>query len=66
MPSVRMVTAGLLDPELREAYDLPLREHRFARAMRLARAVYPRLPRAVREAPMRRYLRAFRATRSRG
>jgi len=66
MPTVRMVTAGLLGPELREAYGLPLRERRFARAVHLGRVVYPRLPRAVREAPMRRYLRAFRATRSPG
>ena len=62
MPTVRMVTAGLLGPELREAYGLPLRERRFARAVHLGRVVYPRLPRAVREAPMRRYLRAFRAS----
>ena len=61
MPMVRMVTAGLLSPGLREAYGLPFDAKRFARAVRFVRAVYPRLPRAVREAPKRRYLRAYRA-----
>jgi uncharacterized protein (DUF2236 family) len=62
MPTVRLVTAGLLPPELREAYELEFDERRFGRAVRVARAVYPRLPRWVRHAPMRRYLRAFRRT----
>ena len=61
MPTVRAFTAGLLSPELREAYGLPFNEKRFVRMLRVARAVYPRLPRALRHAPMRRYLRAFRS-----
>jgi len=60
MPTVRMLTAGLLSPELREAYDLPLDERRFDRWVRVARRVYPRLPAWIRHAPQRRYLRAFR------
>ena len=60
MPAVRLVTAGLLDEQLREAYGLPFDERKYARLVRFARAVYPRLPRAVRHAPMRRYLREFR------
>jgi len=60
MPTVRMLTAGLLSPALREAYDLPLDERRFDRWVRVARRVYPRLPAWIRHAPQRRYLRAFR------
>lgn len=60
MPTVRLVTAGLLDPGLRAAYGLELDERRYARLVRVLRAVYPRLPLAVRTAPMRRYLRSFR------
>ena len=62
MPTVRVVTAGLLSPELRAAYDLPHDERRFARLVRVTPAVYPRLPRWVRHAPKRRYLAAFRRT----
>lgn len=64
MPAVRFVTAGLLDPELREAYSLPFAERRYRRLVRFVSAVYPRLPRALREAPQRRYLRAFRRART--
>lgn len=60
MPTVRVVTAGLLSPELREAYGLPFNEKRFERLVRFARVVYPRLPKSIRQAPMRRYLKAFR------
>jgi uncharacterized protein (DUF2236 family) len=60
MPTVRVVTAGLLTPELREAYDLPLDQRRFDRLVRFTRAVYPRLPEWIRHAPLRRYLKAFR------
>lgn len=60
MPTVRLVTAGLLDPPLREAYGLDFDERRFERLLRFVRAVYPRLPRRLRRAPMRHYLRAFR------
>ncbi|MBX3100288.1 MAG: DUF2236 domain-containing protein [Salinibacterium sp.] len=61
MPTVRVITAGLLPPELRAAYGLEFNERRFQRLVRTARIVYPRLPRLIRHAPMRRYLRAFRA-----
>ena len=60
MPTVRVVTAGLLDDTLRAAYDLPFDERRYGRLVRLTRAVYPRLPLWIRHAPMRHYLRAFR------
>ncbi|MEQ1737719.1 MAG: oxygenase MpaB family protein, partial [Rhodoglobus sp.] len=60
MPTARLVTAGLLDATLRAAYDLPFNEGRFLRLMRVTRAVYPRLPRWIRHAPMRHYLREFR------
>ncbi|MEP6481167.1 MAG: oxygenase MpaB family protein [Rhodoglobus sp.] len=61
MPSVRLLTAGLLSPELRAAYALPLDDRRYSRAVRVLRAVYPRLPRAIRHWPKRHYLRRFRA-----
>jgi uncharacterized protein (DUF2236 family) len=64
MPTVRLVTAGLLSPELRSAYGLEFDERRFARLVRVTRIVYPRLPRLVRHAPMRRYLREFRRGRA--
>jgi uncharacterized protein (DUF2236 family) len=60
MPTVRIVTAGLLDPAVREAYGLLHDERRFRRLVRVARVVYPRLPAFVRHAPRRHYLRAFR------
>lgn len=61
MPTVRVVTAGLLDAPLRAAFGLEHDERRFARAVRIAQRVYPRLPRFVREAPQRHYLKRFRA-----
>ena len=61
MPMVRVLTAGLLEPQLRAAYDLPLRPRRFALIMTLVRVVYPRLPEFIRHAPKRQYLRRFRA-----
>lgn len=60
MPTVRLVTAGLLSPQLRDAYGLSLDERRFRRLVRVTRVVYPRLPRWIRHAPKRRYLSAFR------
>ena len=62
MPTVRVVTAGLLSPELREAYGLPHDAERFDRLVRRTRAIYPRLPRWLREAPKRHYLRRYRST----
>ncbi|MBH0098309.1 DUF2236 domain-containing protein [Salinibacterium sp. NSLL150] len=60
MPLVRVLTAGLLSRELREAYALPHHQKRFDRIMRVTRAVYPHLPRWVRFAAQRRYLASFR------
>lgn len=60
MPAVRLFTAGLLSPELREAYGLPSHQRRFDRLVWLIRTVYPRLPRWIRHAPQREYLRQFR------
>lgn len=60
LPTVRLMTTALLPPALRDAYGLTLDERRWSRLLRFARAVYPRLPLAVRHAPMRRYLRAYR------
>ena len=64
MPTVRLATAGLLSPDLRTAYGLEFDERRYARLVRALRAVYPQLPRFVRHAPMRRYLREFRRGRA--
>ena len=61
MPGIRVLTAGLLSPELRAAYDLRHDEGRYARMVQFVRLVYPRLPAAIRHAPMRHYLRKFRA-----
>ena len=60
MPTVRLMTTAILPPTLRDAFGLSLDERRWLRLLRFARAVYPRLPRAVRHAPLRRYLRAYR------
>ena len=60
MPTVRLLTAGLLNAKLRDAYDLPFDERRYRWLVRLTRALYPRLPRWIRCAPRRRYLSAFR------
>lgn len=64
MPAVRVVTAGLLSPELREAYGLPHDAEHFDRLVRRTRSIYPRLPRWLREAPKRHYLRRFRRART--
>ncbi|GER23815.1 hypothetical protein NCCP1664_23100 [Zafaria cholistanensis] len=61
MPLVRLVTTGLLPDQLREPFGLPWsqrRERVFHAVMWTVAAVYPRLPRALRHAPMRYYLRA--------
>jgi uncharacterized protein (DUF2236 family) len=63
MPLARLVTAGLLTPSLRVAFELPWdarRQRRYGRAMRVVAALYPRLPRSIRHWPMRHYLRTFR------
>lgn len=60
MPTVRLVTAGLLSPALREAYALPFDDRRYARLLRVTRAIYPRLPLFIRTIPKRHYLSRFR------
>ncbi len=65
MPTVRLFTAGLLTPELREAYELSFNERRYRRLVRIVRAVYPLLPPWVRHAPQQRYLSIFRKNRAR-
>ncbi|EAR25015.1 hypothetical protein A20C1_07026 [marine actinobacterium PHSC20C1] len=60
MPLVRMLTAGLLTEELREAYGLPHNQKRFNRFMLATRMIYPLLPRWVRFSAQRRYLATFR------
>ncbi|MBK4348325.1 oxygenase MpaB family protein [Lacisediminihabitans changchengi] len=59
MPLARLVTAGLLPPELRVAYELPLNEKRYARVMRWTARIYPRLPRRLRSWPRRHSLAAL-------
>jgi uncharacterized protein (DUF2236 family) len=66
MPLARLVTAGLLAPSLRVAFELPWdarRERRYARVMRVTAVLYPRLPRGIRHWPMRHYLAGFRRIR---
>ncbi|MBV2363295.1 oxygenase MpaB family protein [Streptomonospora nanhaiensis] len=55
----RFLTAGLLPEDVRRQYGLewdPARQRRFDRLVRLVRAWYPRLPRAVRTLPRDAYL----------
>ncbi|MCU1414528.1 MAG: hypothetical protein JWN80_1868 [Microbacteriaceae bacterium] len=61
MPLVRLVTAGLLPAELRDAYELPLNQKRYDRVMRGVARVYPHLPRRLRTWPRRHYLDPLRA-----
>jgi uncharacterized protein (DUF2236 family) len=54
MPLAGLITAGLMDPRLRDAFQLPwtsARRRRFDAAMWTIVAVYPRLPRTLRELP---------------
>ncbi|PJJ61868.1 oxygenase MpaB family protein [Compostimonas suwonensis] len=62
MPLARLLTAGLLPDELRDAYGLPwsaASARRFERFWRAAAVIYPRLPRRLRHALKNRYLRAL-------
>jgi len=64
MPLVRFVTVGLLPASVRALYGFQWtsrQERRFARLLRLTAAIYPRLPRALRHAPQRHYLRRLRS-----
>ncbi|ONI64198.1 hypothetical protein ALI44B_06460 [Leifsonia sp. ALI-44-B] len=67
MPLARLVTVGLLDDRLREAFGFRWsrgRQRRFDAAMRMTRAIWPRLPRVIRTAPRDLYLRRLRVSRS--
>jgi uncharacterized protein (DUF2236 family) len=59
MPLVRLATAGLLPPALRDAYRLEFAQRRYDRVMRRTAAIYPRLPRRLRTWPRRHYLSAL-------
>jgi uncharacterized protein (DUF2236 family) len=62
MPLAALVTAGLLSPELRDAFALPWssgRQRRFDAVMWLTVRLYPRLPRRLRELPKDRLLRTI-------
>ena len=67
MPLARLVTVGLLNGDLRAAFSFrwtPGRQRRFDTAMRMTRAIWPRLPRIIRTAPRDLYLRRLRVSRS--
>ena len=64
MPVARLLTIGLLEPAERALFALPFprtHQRRFERVVRLTRLIYPRLPRQLRQAPMRHYLRTGRS-----
>ncbi|WP_238579599.1 oxygenase MpaB family protein [Agreia bicolorata] len=61
MPLARLVTAGLLPASIRQAFQLPwspARRRFFGCIMAITRAVYPRLPRALRHLPRDQALRS--------
>ncbi|WP_411721213.1 oxygenase MpaB family protein [Mycetocola sp.] len=63
LPAVRLVTAALLPPRLREAFGFrwTLRQQRrFDRMLRVVRVVWPAVPRGIRHLPVRYYLRRIR------
>ena len=63
MPLVRLVTAGLLTPQLRLAFVLPWsakHQRRFDRVFAVAGFIYPRLPLRLRQLPKNRYLTTLR------
>jgi uncharacterized protein (DUF2236 family) len=62
-PLNRLVTTGLLPPRLREEYGLTWdakQQRRFNAFIRTTRAIYPHLPRKLRDAPRDKYLRDMR------
>jgi uncharacterized protein (DUF2236 family) len=64
MPLGRLMTIGLLSPELRSSFGLPWprrAQRTFDRWMRFTAAVYPRLPRRVRHRLRDHYLARLRA-----
>lgn len=62
-PTIRLVTAGLLDARVRDAYGLDFDAERFDRLVARTRAVYPRLPAGIRRWPARYYLKRYRRRR---
>lgn len=65
MPVGRLLTAGLLPPDVRDAFELPWSardQKRFDRLMRFSAVVYPTLPRTIRHWPKNHYLKALRAS----
>lgn len=63
LPLNRLLTAAWLPPRLRDAFGIEWddgRRRHYERLMTVARAVYPRLPIALREAPKRYYLHDMR------
>ncbi|MCU1438898.1 MAG: hypothetical protein JWP66_1985 [Naasia sp.] len=64
LPLARILTAGLLPPDIRDGYRVhwPVsRQRRYERLLRAVLAVYRLLPRAVRTLPSRLVLRRFRS-----
>lgn len=69
MPVARLLTAGLLTPDLRAGFGLrygPVHDGAFRALLRALALVYPRLPRRLRHAPLHYYLRRLDAFSSPG
>lgn len=65
MPLGRLLTVGLLPPEVRALFDLPwsdASQRRFDRTIRVIATVYPALPRRLRHWPKEHFLRSLRAS----
>lgn len=65
MPAARLLTAGLLTPELRAGFGLrygPVHDGVFRALLRTAALVYPLLPEWLRHAPLHFYLRRLDAS----
>jgi uncharacterized protein (DUF2236 family) len=65
MPIARLVTAGLLSPELRTAYGFhwtARQQRRFDRVITVTRVVWPKMPRGIRFSLCSWYLRKLRAS----
>lgn len=63
LPAIRLATAGLLPPRLRRPFGFvwtPKQRRRFDRMVRVARVVWPRVPRGIRHLPVRYYLGRLR------
>ncbi|MBG6239085.1 uncharacterized protein (DUF2236 family) [Mycetocola sp. CAN_C7] len=64
LPTVRLVTAGLLPQRLREPFGFrwtQRQQRRFDRMLRVIRFVWPRIPRGIRHLPVRFYLGRLRS-----